>query len=131
MNTVTVVVLELMLRPRYRSCHHRRPLREPELATPAVLASPAPSKVAGGAIATTKPNALYHPPSSILISTMTSVAAGLFNSLPKPKYTGEDEELPAHAQPRGPRVVGAGQLDETQIVVKVSRATSGHIHIFY
>ncbi|KAL2220312.1 putative transcriptional regulator Cwf13/SkiP [Thermoascus aurantiacus ATCC 26904] len=49
---------------------------------------------------------------------MTSVAAGLFNSLPKPKYTGEDEELPAHAQPRGPRVVGAGQLDETQIVVK-------------
>lgn len=51
---------------------------------------------------------------------MTSVAAGLFNSLPKPKYTGEDEELPAHAQPRGPRVLGAGALGESQVVVRVS-----------
>ncbi|KAJ9266034.1 hypothetical protein DTO212C5_6473 [Paecilomyces variotii] len=49
---------------------------------------------------------------------MTSIAAGLFKSLPKPKYTGEDEELPPHAQPRGPRVLGAGQLDETQVVVR-------------
>lgn len=51
---------------------------------------------------------------------MTSVAAGLFKSLPKPKYTGEDEELPAHAQPRGPRVVGADALKDTQVVLKVS-----------
>jgi SNW domain-containing protein 1 len=51
---------------------------------------------------------------------MASVAAGLFKSLPKPKYTGEDEEIPAHAQPRGPRVVGAGALDETQVVLRVS-----------
>lgn len=51
---------------------------------------------------------------------MTSVAAGLFKSLPKPKYTGENEELPSHAQPRGPRVLGAGALDETQVVLKVS-----------
>ncbi|KAL1983628.1 hypothetical protein VTN96DRAFT_10127 [Rasamsonia emersonii] len=51
---------------------------------------------------------------------MTSVAEGLFKSLPKPKYTGEDEELPAHAQPRGPRVLGAGALDETQVVVRKS-----------
>lgn len=50
---------------------------------------------------------------------MTSVAEGLFKSLPKPKYTGEDEELPSHAQPRGPRVLGAGALDETQVVLKV------------
>ncbi|QKX61302.1 uncharacterized protein TRUGW13939_08450 [Talaromyces rugulosus] len=49
---------------------------------------------------------------------MASVASGLFKSLPKPKYTGEDEELPAHAQPRGPRVVGAGALDETQVVLR-------------
>ncbi|KAL1970753.1 hypothetical protein VTN77DRAFT_2587 [Rasamsonia byssochlamydoides] len=48
----------------------------------------------------------------------TSVAGGLFESLPKPKYTGEDEELPAHAQPRGPRVLGAGALDETQVVLR-------------
>jgi hypothetical protein len=54
---------------------------------------------------------------------MTSVAAGLLRSLPKPKYTGEDEELPSHAQPRGPKVLGAGSLDETQVVVRVSATT--------
>ncbi|EPS34487.1 hypothetical protein PDE_09451 [Penicillium oxalicum 114-2] len=49
---------------------------------------------------------------------MTSPASGLFKSLPKPKYTGEEEDLPQHAQPRGPRIVGAGQLDETQVVLR-------------
>ncbi|KAJ5735845.1 uncharacterized protein N7483_000970 [Penicillium malachiteum] len=49
---------------------------------------------------------------------MASLASGLFKSLPKPKYTGEEEELPQHAQPRGPRVVGADQLDETQVVLR-------------
>jgi SNW domain-containing protein 1 len=49
---------------------------------------------------------------------MASVAEGLFKSLPKPKYTGEEEELPQHAQPRGPRIVGADQLDETQVVLR-------------
>ncbi|ODM20927.1 Pre-mRNA-processing protein 45 [Aspergillus cristatus] len=49
---------------------------------------------------------------------MTSIAEGLFKSLPKPKYTGEEEELPQHAQPRGPRVVGADQIDETQVVLR-------------
>lgn len=53
---------------------------------------------------------------------MTSMASGLFKSLPNPKYTGEEEELPQHAQPRGPRVVGADQLDETQVVLRVSSA---------
>ncbi|KAJ5853506.1 hypothetical protein N7534_006049 [Penicillium rubens] len=48
----------------------------------------------------------------------TSIASGLFKSLPKPKYTGEEEELPQHAQPRGPRVVGADQIDETQVVLR-------------
>lgn len=51
---------------------------------------------------------------------MTSIAEGLFKSLPKPKYTGEGEEIPQHAQPRGPRVLGPGQLDETQVVLRVS-----------
>ena len=55
-----------------------------------------------------------------LENIMTSIADGLFKSLPKPKYTGEEEELPQHAQPRGPRVVGADQLDETQVVLRVS-----------
>jgi SNW domain-containing protein 1 len=54
---------------------------------------------------------------------MASVAEGLFKSLPKPKYTGEEEELPQHAQPRGPRIVGADQLDETQVVLRVSDDT--------
>lgn len=51
---------------------------------------------------------------------MASVAAGLFASLPKPKYTGENEELPAHAQPKGPRIVGPGVINDSQIVLKVS-----------
>ncbi|KKK11908.1 putative transcriptional regulator Cwf13/SkiP [Aspergillus rambellii] len=50
---------------------------------------------------------------------MTSIAEGLFKSLPKPKYSGdEEEELPQHAQTRGPRIVGPGQLDETQVVLR-------------
>ncbi|KAL2207674.1 hypothetical protein CC79DRAFT_1271888 [Sarocladium strictum] len=49
---------------------------------------------------------------------MASIAASLQAALPKPKYTGEDEEAPSRAQQKGPRVVGAGELDETQIVLK-------------
>ena len=48
------------------------------------------------------------------------MATGLFASLPKPKYTGEHEEVPLHAQPKGPRIVGRGTIDESQIVLKVS-----------
>ncbi|KAI1776409.1 SKIP/SNW domain-containing protein [Hypoxylon cercidicola] len=46
------------------------------------------------------------------------MAASLAAALPKPKYTGEDEDIPAHAQQRGPRIVGAGQIDESQIVLR-------------
>ena len=48
------------------------------------------------------------------------MATGLFAALPKPQYTGEHEEVPLHAQPKGPRIVGPGVLDESQIVLKVS-----------
>ncbi|EEQ89320.1 mRNA splicing protein [Blastomyces dermatitidis] len=48
----------------------------------------------------------------------TSIAQGLFKSLPKPKYTGEDEELPIHAQPKGPRIIGASAINESQVVLK-------------
>jgi SNW domain-containing protein 1 len=48
---------------------------------------------------------------------MTSLA--LSRALPKPKYTGEEEEIPSHAQQRGPRILGAGALDESQVVLKV------------
>ena len=50
---------------------------------------------------------------------MATLAASLASALPKPKYTGEDEEIPLHAQQKGPRIVGAGTLDDTQIVLKV------------
>lgn len=49
-----------------------------------------------------------------------STGLSLSRALPKPKYTGEDEDLPAHAQPRGPRVVGASEIDQTQVVLKKS-----------
>ena len=54
---------------------------------------------------------------------MTSIAAGLARALPKPQYTGEDEDLPSHARQKGPRIVGRGELDETQLVLKVSPAS--------
>ncbi|KAI9844595.1 MAG: mRNA splicing protein [Thelocarpon superellum] len=49
---------------------------------------------------------------------MVSLATSLSKALPKPKYTGESEDLPAHTQSRGPRVVGVGALDETQVVIR-------------
>ncbi|KAF1986709.1 hypothetical protein K402DRAFT_420782 [Aulographum hederae CBS 113979] len=46
----------------------------------------------------------------------------LRKALPKPRDTGDDdeEELPAHTKARGPRVVGASSIDETQIALKRS-----------
>ncbi|KAG9236555.1 SKIP/SNW domain-containing protein [Amylocarpus encephaloides] len=49
---------------------------------------------------------------------MTSASTDLFRVLPKPQYTAEEEEVPHHAQQRGPRIVGAGTLDESQIVLR-------------
>ncbi|KAI1375268.1 SKIP/SNW domain-containing protein [Hypoxylon crocopeplum] len=46
------------------------------------------------------------------------MAASLTAALPKPKYTGEEEDIPTYAQQRGPRIVGAGQIDESQIVLR-------------
>ncbi|KAI9828427.1 MAG: mRNA splicing protein [Thelocarpon impressellum] len=54
---------------------------------------------------------------------MVSQATSLSKALPKPKYTGEHEELPAHVQSRGPRILGADSLDETQIVIKARSHT--------
>ncbi|KAL2760505.1 hypothetical protein ACRALDRAFT_1046330 [Sodiomyces alcalophilus JCM 7366] len=47
-------------------------------------------------------------------------ASSLASALPKPKYTGEDEEPPSRGLQRGPRVVGVGQIDESQIVLRRS-----------
>lgn len=49
---------------------------------------------------------------------MASIATGLARALPKPKYTAEHEEQ--KAQQRGPRIVGAGEIGQTDLVVKVS-----------
>ena len=49
---------------------------------------------------------------------MTSIARGLAQSLPSPRYTGEEEDIPLHAQQRGPRILGAGVLEESQLVLK-------------
>ncbi|KAI0398314.1 SKIP/SNW domain-containing protein [Xylariaceae sp. FL0594] len=46
------------------------------------------------------------------------MAGSLAAALPKPKYTGEDEEIPIYAQQKGPRIVGRDQIDESQIVLR-------------
>ncbi|EMC93924.1 hypothetical protein BAUCODRAFT_214423 [Baudoinia panamericana UAMH 10762] len=51
---------------------------------------------------------------------LTSARSSLASALPKPKYIGEDEELPTHTQQRGPRVVGARDLELSQLVIKRS-----------
>ncbi|KAF1346035.1 SKIP/SNW domain-containing protein [Delphinella strobiligena] len=51
---------------------------------------------------------------------LTGSRKSLSSFLPKPKYTGEDEEAPAHAQPKGPRIVGAFEVESQQLVVKRS-----------
>lgn len=56
---------------------------------------------------------------NIFTSIMASVWATLSRALPTPKYTGEEEEIPQHAQQRGPRILGAGALNGSQIVLKV------------
>lgn len=50
---------------------------------------------------------------------MTSISTSLTSALPNPKYTGEEEELPQHAQQRGPRILGAAALNDSQVVLKV------------
>ena len=56
----------------------------------------------------------------LIIKSMAPAMTSTFESfLPQPKYTGEHEDLPAHTRQKGPRVVGADAIDETQIAVKV------------
>ncbi|TGJ81983.1 hypothetical protein E0Z10_g6792 [Xylaria hypoxylon] len=52
------------------------------------------------------------------------MAASLAAALPRPRYTGEEEEVPVHAQHRGPRILGPGQIDESQIVLRRSAPPS-------
>lgn len=50
--------------------------------------------------------------------TMASLTTSLSKALPKPKYTGEEEDL-VHTQTRGPRILGASAVGDTQLVIKV------------
>lgn len=59
---------------------------------------------------------------------MTSIATSLATALPKPKYSGEHEELPNHAQSKGPRILGAGALDDRQVVLKVRMLRTKETH---
>lgn len=56
---------------------------------------------------------------------MASLVTSLSEALPKPKYSGEVEERPAHTQSKGPRILGAGSVNETQTVLKVSLHCTG------
>lgn len=47
---------------------------------------------------------------------LTGTRTSLTSALPKPKYSGEDEELPSHTQQNGPRVVDARDLESSQLV---------------
>lgn len=49
---------------------------------------------------------------------MSSISTSLAKALPHPKYTGAHEELPTHTNSKGPRILGVGALDETQVVLK-------------
>ena len=51
---------------------------------------------------------------------MASVASTLAHFLPKPKYAGQYEEIPSHAQPKGPRVVGKDAVIGNAIALRVS-----------
>ncbi|KAI1814772.1 SKIP/SNW domain-containing protein [Poronia punctata] len=55
---------------------------------------------------------------SRLSNACVAMSLSLAAALPKPRYTGEDEEIPIHAQQKGPRIVGPGQIDESQIVLR-------------
>ena len=55
---------------------------------------------------------------------MATTISSFAKALPKPKYTGEEEALPLHTQTKGLKVVGAGALDDTQVVLKVGSKTS-------
>lgn len=48
----------------------------------------------------------------------TGSRLSLASALPKPKYTGEDEELPTHTQQTGPRIVDSRDIENNQLVVK-------------
>jgi SNW domain-containing protein 1 len=62
----------------------------------------------------------HHPIAIPVNMAATGSAFSLSSALPKPKYTGEDEDLPTHTQQKGPRVVDSREIESSQLVVKRS-----------
>ena len=60
------------------------------------------------------------PPITPINMSLTSSRTSISSALPKPKYSGEDEELPSHTQQKGPRVIDARELESSQLVLKRS-----------
>jgi len=50
---------------------------------------------------------------------MARSSISLAGLLPKPKYLGEEEEIPTYAQTKGPRIIGAKEAEAQQLVLKV------------
>lgn len=50
---------------------------------------------------------------------MSAVATSLAQALPKPKYTGDSEEMPGHTHSKGPMVVGAESVHDNKVFLQV------------
>lgn len=49
---------------------------------------------------------------------MATVATSLAKSLPKPKYTGDSEELSGHTHSKGPVILGTGSVHDTKVLLQ-------------
>ena len=56
---------------------------------------------------------------------MTTIGRSLASALPKPTYSGEDEALATHTKSRGPKVISAESIDQSQVVLKVGSDSHG------
>lgn len=52
---------------------------------------------------------------------MTTIGRSLASALPQPKHSRDEEAPPLHAQTKGPKVITANDLDNSQLVLKVCR----------
>ena len=50
---------------------------------------------------------------------MTTIGRSLANALPQPKYSAEDDAPPTHTHMKGPKVISANTIDDSQVLLKV------------
>ena len=60
----------------------------------------------------------------------SSTTMSFVKAIPKPKYTGDHEEVPEHVKVKGPRIVGIGSIDESGTALKVTNAAPLILQIF-